>query len=316
MKNKFLQIITVLSFLFSIFILLSLLSCGGSEPKAEQMRSKKIRETSFIIAILPEQNVFEQKKKYKPLTEFLSEKLDVNVKIKLLDSYGSIYDEIRNKTIDAAFFGSLNYVLTKAKTEIEPIARAVEKNGVSNYRGLIFTRKDKGITSDLMTWKNKKIALVHEVTTAGYIFPAWYLKKNGIQHFEQNFSKIVFYGSHDAAIMSVFKGDAEIGAAKDLIFEKLLSENPAMKDDLIILASSIKVPSNSLCVRSDLDDKFKQSLKKILLSLHTMQDGKHALEALNAVKFKETKDEEYDLLRKMTEEIGININTYSFREKR
>ncbi len=295
---------------------LLLFSCTGTTPETDTVRPQKIREKTITIAILPEQNVFEQKKRYKPLAEYLSNALDVNVKIKLLDSYGFIYDEIKNKTIDGAFFGSFNYVLIQARTDIEPVARPVETGESSSYRGIIFTRKDSGLTGNVKTWKGKKIALVHEVTTAGYIFPRWHLRKHGIKNFEQYFDRIIFTGSHDAAILSVFKGQADIGAAKDLIFEKLLSENPAIKDEMLILAKSIAVPSNSLCVRSNLDSNIKESLKKTLLSMHNTPEGKNALKAMNALRFKETTDSEFDALKKMARDIDIDIMTYPFRDKR
>jgi len=278
--------------------------------------SKRIKEGTFTIAILPEQNVFEQKKRYRPLAEYLSDTLNVNVKIKLLDSYGSIYDEIKNRTIDAAFFGSFNYVLTRARTDIEPIARPVEIGGNSNYRGIIFTRKDSGLNSDIRTWKGKRISLVHEVTTAGYIFPRWYLKRHGIDNFEKYFRRIIFSGSHDAAILAVLKGQADIGAAKDLIFKKLLSENPAIRDEIVVLAESISVPSNSLCVRADLKNNIKSSLKKTLLSMHNTDNGRTALVALNAERFIETSDSEFNELRQMAGDIGIDIRTYQFRDSR
>lgn len=295
---------------------LLLFSCTGTTTETDTVKPQKIRENTFTIAILPEQNVFEQKKRYKPLAEYLSDKLGINVKIKLLDSYGSIYDDIKNKTIDGAFFGSFNYVLTQARTDIEPMARPVETGENSSYRGIIFTRKDSGLTVNVKTWKGKKIALVHEVTTAGYIFPRWNLRKHGIKNFEQYFGRIIFTGSHDAAILSVFKGQADIGAAKDLIFEKLLSENPAIKDEMVILARSIAVPSNSLCVRGDLDSSIKDSLKRVLLSMHNTHAGKNALKAMNALRFKETTDSEFDALKEMAKDLDIDIRTYPFRDKR
>lgn len=296
--------------------LLLIASCSQKPEDVVKVEPKNISEGSFTIAILPEQNVFEQKKRYKPLAEYLSKNLNINVKIKLLDSYGSIYDEIKNKTIDGAFFGSFNYVMTKARTDIEPIARAMETNGNSNYKGVIFTRKDTGLTADVKTWKDKKIALVHEVTTAGYVFPAWHLKKNGVASIYNYFSKLIFSGSHDAAILSVFKGQADIGAAKDLILKKLLSENPAIKDEIIILASSVSVPSNTLCVRGDLTIGMKGQLKKALLYMHNTDRGKETLKALNASKFVETSDSEFDILRQMAKDIGIDTKTYSFRGSR
>lgn len=304
---------------FRLLIFLAILlplSCADKKKNHESFGGRKIRDRILTIAILPEQNVFEQKKRYKPLAEYLSGKLDMNVKIKLLDSYGSIYDEIRNKSIDGAFFGSFNYVMVRARADIVPIARPVEIGEKSNYRGIIFARRDSGLTDDVRTWKGKRIALVHEVTTAGYIFPRWYLKKQGINSFGKYFGKIIFAGSHDAAILSVLKGQADIGAAKDLIFDKLVSENPLLKKEIVILARSIEVPSNSLCVRGDLDSLTKEILKRSLLTMHNTPEGIKALRSLNAVRFKETFDSEFNMLREMAGEIGIIAETHLFRDRR
>jgi len=305
-------ILTMVILPFSLMVT----GCSERETKDVLKNEKIIKEGTFTIAILPEQNVFEQKKRYKPLAEYLSNALNTNVKIKLLDSYGTIYDEIKNRTIDGAFFGSFNYVLTKARTEIEPIARPVETGGNSNYKGVIFTKKGSGLNIDIRTWKNKKVSLVHEVTTAGYIFPKWYLKKQGVDDFENYFKKIIFSGSHDAAIIAVFNGQADLGAAKDLIIKKVLSEYPAIRDDIVVLAESISVPSNTLCVRGDLRKDIKLSLKKTLLTLHHVAQGKKALAALNAEKFIETSDLEFDKLRAMAKEIGLDIRRYPFRNLR
>ncbi len=96
----------------------------------------------------------------------------------------------------------------------------------------------------------------------------------------------------------------------------MLAENAAMKDEIVILASSVSVPSNSLCLRGDLRNKFKNSLKQSLLTMHDTADGKTALQALNAIKFIETTDSEFDILRRMANDIDLDIRSYpSWDEK-
>jgi len=296
-----------------ILIAFLLISCSDNTIGINEAKPVAIRGKTITIAILPEQNVFEQKKRYKPLAAYLSDALNANVKIKLLDGYGSIYDEIKNRTIDGAFFASFNYVLTKARAEIEPIARPVGMDGDASYKVVIFTRRDTGLTEDVRTWKGRKAAFVHEATMAGYVFPSWHLKKHGIGSLERHFKKIIYIGSHDAVILSVFKGEAEIGAAKDLILKRLLSENPAIKEEIVILASSPSVPSSTFCVRGDLAGGTKERLKKALLSMHGDDSGKAALQILKASKFIVTSDSEFDMLRQMVKDAGVDFKTSPFR---
>lgn len=289
------------------------ISCSEDVPPIENTH-KKIREKTLTIAILPEQNVFEQKKRYKPLAEYLSDKLEINVKIKLLDSYGAIYEEFIARKIDGAFFGSFNYALTKARTNIIPLARAVTPEGSFTYTGLIITRRDSRITKDINTWKGKKLALVHRATTAGYIYPKWLLKKKGIQDMETFFSRIIFAGSHDTAILEVFKGRADIGATKNLIFNKVINENPALKNDIIILYESIKVPSNTLCLRGDIYSGLSKKMKNILLKMDNDPSGVDALKKLGAINFISTSDADYAPVYRMAEDLNINIKTYPFEK--
>jgi phosphonate transport system substrate-binding protein len=299
-----------------LFLTLLSFSCTAGAPETDPDKTpRKIRGETITIAVFPEQNVFEQKKKYRPLMDYLSNALDINVRIKLLDSYGAIYDEIGGRKIDGAFFGSFNYVIAKARADIEPLARPVETDGRSVYRGIIFSRKDRGLGSDVKGWRGKRIALVHEVTTAGHIFPHWYLRKHGITDFERYFRKIIFTGSHDAAVLAVLKGQADLGAAKDLIYEKLLAQNPAMRSELVVIARSIELPSNSLCVSGGLEASLKDRLRKALLSLHETPDGKKALTAMNAVRFTETRDDEFSSLRVMVTGLGIDVKTFRFKDK-
>ena len=295
-----------------IITLILLISCNDNIDTVEKTEKHKIREKTFTIAILPEQNVFEQKKRYKPLAEYLSNKLDMNVKIKLLDSYGSIYEEIIKKKIDGAFFGSFNYALTKARTNIIPVARPVTPDGNSTYTGLIITRKDSRITKEIKTWKGKKMALVHRATTAGYIYPRWLLRKHGFRDMKTIFSRIIFTGSHDTAILEVFKGRADIGAAKNLIFNKVINENPILKNDMVILYESVGVPSNTLCLRDDIDIKLITRIGNILLRMDKDPSGIDALKRLGAAAFISTADEDYAPVYKMAEELDIDLKAYPF----
>jgi phosphonate transport system substrate-binding protein len=167
----------ILLFIF-IFTVLLPFACTENEKQEPDNPStvKNIPTTSFVIALLPQRNVFLQKKRYKALADYLSKSTGMNVKTKLLDSYDAIYNEMLQGKVNAAFFGSLSYVAANSKIPLDPVARPYLKDGTSTYKGVIFTLKDKGITGDVRTWKNKRIALISKSTTAGYIFLMYLIK--------------------------------------------------------------------------------------------------------------------------------------------
>ena len=279
--------------------------CRGAEPQMQSNASRTLR-----LVLVPEKNTFEQRRRYKYITDYLSKRMEMDVIVEIMTNYGEICSAFQHGNADAGFFGSFSYVLTHAKTGIEPIARPVWLDGSSTYRGYIFVRKDSGIES-VKDMKNKSLVLVDKATTAGYIFQRYYFKYQGVDNMDEYFSRISYARSHDAAAWAVYTGEADVGGAKNHIFNSLKEKYPDFKEELVILAESPEVPSNGLAVRKDLNPAVKLRLKNLLLTLHENPAGQEALEHFNALKFIETKDSDYQVLYNMVEQLEIDLHNYS-----
>ena len=268
----------------------------------------------LLIGIVPEMNVFKQKQRFKLLGEYLSKKSGVAVEFTILSRYGNIVDRFTSEKLDGAFFGSFTGALAIKRLGVVPLARPVNLDGSSTYHGYLFVRKDSGIKG-VHEMKGKKMAFVDKATTAGYIFPLAYLKENGVKDTGSFFSTSFFTGSHDAAINAVLNRKADVGAAKHSIYDRERKHDPRVDRELIILAKSSIVPSNGLCVRSDLPEPLKNKLKSVLLGLHSDPGGKAVLEQFGALKFIETTTRDYQPVFDMAEKIGIDIATYNYNNK-
>jgi phosphonate transport system substrate-binding protein len=289
-----------------IFLCTIILSFCIPFPSLAQSSQQKI-----LIGILPEMNVFKQKQRFKLLGEYLSKKTGVKVEFTILSRYGNIVDRFTAEKMDGAFFGSFTGALAIKKLGVIPLARPVNLDGASTYHGYLFTRKDSGIKS-VKQMKNKKMAFVDKATTAGYLFPLVYLKENGITDTDHFFSETFFAGSHDAAISAVLNRKADVGAAKNSIYDRVRKLDPRVDSELIILAESPRVPSNGLCVRKDLPESLKNKLKSVLLGLHTDPDGKVVLQQFGALKFIETTAKDYKPVFEMAKKCGIDVMTYDY----
>jgi phosphonate transport system substrate-binding protein len=299
----------ILSGLFFILLstflpLLPVPDCHGTEPQAQPDSDRTLR-----LLLVPEKNIFEQRKRYKYITDYLSKKMELNVIVEIMANYGEISVAFQHGSADAGFFGSFSYVLTHAKAGIEPIARPVWLDGSSTYRGYIFVRKDSGIES-VKDMKNKSLVLVDKATTAGYIFQRFYFKYNGIDSMEDYFSRISFARSHDAAAWAVYTGEADIGGAKNHIFNSLKEEYPDFSEEMVVLAESPEVPSNGLAVRQDLNPAIKLRLKNLLLTMHETAAGQEVLKNFGARKFIENTDNDYQVLYNMVRQLGIDLHDY------
>ena len=158
--------------------------------------------------------------------------------------------------------------------------------------------------------KGKKMAFVEKATTAGYIFPIAYLRRNGVTDIDHFFSVYFFTGSHDAAVKAVLNRHADIGAAKDSIYDRVRREEPRVERELMVIADSPSLPSNGLCVRKDLDPELRNRLRDALLGLDKDPAGRKVLEQFGALRFIETFARDYRPVLEMAKQAGIDMRNY------
>ena len=277
----------------------------GSSPNAGA------QEESITIGLLPEMNVFKQKQRFEPLAAYLSERMGIAVKLTILSRYGNIIDRIKEEDVDGAFLGSFTGALAISQLGVVPLARPVNKDGTSTYFGYIFARKNSNI-KETVDMKGKTLVLVERATTAGYVFPLAWFKLQGVKDINTYFSDHFFAGSHDAAIDAVLNNKADIGAAKNTIYERMRELHPRVDKELVILASSPRVPSNGLCVRNNLPEKHKEQLKNLLLNLHQDEKGVNVLLKFGAKYFVATSKEDYQPVINLAAEAGIDLKKYGY----
>jgi phosphonate transport system substrate-binding protein len=293
-----------------IIICLFLTIMLGCNKEETEIRTETM-EQDFLIGLVPEQNIFKQRKRYEPLADYLSKKIGVNIKLKVFTRYGNIIDHFVSEGLDAAFLGSLTYVLGHSKLGMEAIARPENIDGASSYHGLIFVRKDSGIET-VKDMKGKSFAFVDRATTAGYLLPLAYFKEHGVKDYKGFLKEFYFTGTHEGAIDDVLNEKVDIGAAKNTVFRKLANQDSRIKTELKILKKSPDVPESSLAVREDLDHAIKKKLKETLLNMHNDPDGINVLSNFGAKRFIETNDGDYATVYQYMREIGLNLTTYHY----
>ncbi|MBW6502826.1 phosphate/phosphite/phosphonate ABC transporter substrate-binding protein [bacterium] len=285
-------------------------ACSPQEPPAPAKKMPPVER--LRVGLIPEQNIFKQMERYEPLAEYLFRKAGVKVSLEILPRYGNIIDNFKSSNMDGAFLGSFTYTLAHAKVGVEVLARPVAPDNTSTYHGLIFVRKDSRIRT-ARDMKGKRFAFVDKATTAGYLLPLKYFHDNGIPEFKGYLKEAYFAGTHEDAVHDVLNGKADIGAAKNTVFNRLAKENPRIMKELVVLARSPDVPENAFALRKDIDATVRDRLKDTLLKMNLDPDGKKVLERFGARRFIETRDEEYDVIVKYAGDINLNLSTYDYR---
>jgi len=258
-------------------------------------------QDELLIGLIPEENIFDQVKKHRPLAAYLSKKLGIKVRLTILSRYGDIIDKFESGRMDGAFFGIMTGYLAMEKLGVEPIATPVGLDGKATVQSYIFVRKDSGIKT-VKDMQDKRIAFVDSLTVTGYLFAVSYLKEQGVHNPEAYFKEHYFTGSHDSVIYSVLDNRADIGCAKDRVFKKMIDKDRSIDNELAVIATSKDFPSATLCVRKGMPAQLKTKLKKVLLHMGREDEGKEVLKKLGALGFEDAQRRNYafvkDLLRK------------------
>jgi phosphonate transport system substrate-binding protein len=267
-----------------------------------------------VIGIIPEVNLVKQMDRYTPLIKYLTRKTGMEIIATPVSTYGRIYEKMRDNEIDAGFFGSFVYTMTRARIGIEPLVRPQKANGVSTYAGMTFVRKDSGIRRP-EDMRGKTIALVDPSTTGGYIAQKEYLDNHGID-LDRDL-KIIWVGNHDEVVTTVMKGEAQIGGAKNNVVNKIRKENAAFDKTLTILDETPKrqVPENTLAVRKGLKPETVAKLKNTLLKMHQDPEGQRVLAKFGAARFIPTSDADYASLYELVRHLKIDLATYPYRSR-
>ena len=281
-------------------------SCGDAETPAP---TSKAPESRLLIGLVPEYTIFDQIQRYEPLAAYLSAKIGVRIRLKVLSSYGEILHDFDTKELDGAFFGSFAYALVHERVGVLPVARPINPDASSSYHGLIFVRRDSGIRT-IAEMRGKRFAFVDKLTTAGYLLPLDYFQGSGVGNYESYFAETYFTGTHEAAINDVLRGRADIGAAKNTVFANLAARDPRVARDLVVLAHSPAVPENALALRGDIDESVRSRLKETLLNMSEEPEGRAVLRRFGALGFVETTNRDYEPVYRYARQLHLDLTTY------
>lgn len=251
------------------------------------------------IGLIPERDIFKQRRRYRVLADYLSRPLGGPVDLVTLRTYQDILQDLEDRTIDGAFLGSMVTALAMDRLGGKVVARPVLPDGISTYHGVIFVRRDSPIQK-LEDLSGHSIAMVR-TTTAAHMFPVCVMTQLGLLK-QPNPPKIVWMGTHDDVAIKVLEGEIDAGAIKNLRLDALERSHPAWK--IRRLAKGRCVPSNALCLRGDVAERLGAKLSKILLNMHRDPQGRNTLADFGASHFVPCRAEDYAPVYDMAECVG------------
>ena len=261
------------------------------------------------IVLVPERNIFEQQRKYQNLCDYMGKLLPVDIRFEVLKGYREVLLALKERKAEGAFMGSFVAAYGIDNFGLIPLVRPVWPSGESHYSSYIFKRSGLPVTRDVTTWRGRSFVFVGPHTSAGYFFPLSLLLKNGVKEPGEFFSRVQFAGSHDAAVWMVANGMADMGAAKNTVFEEYRKRRPEFGDRLEILYTGGHFPDSTLVVRSDLQQELREAIRTVFLRMDSNREGQGVLKMFGAMKFVGTSPVEFGDVRRTVAQSGFDITS-------
>ena len=166
------------------------------------------------------------------------------------------------------------------------------KNGVKDYRSIIFTNSESNISS-IKNLLGQTILFQDSGSTTSYLIPRAMINQQGLELNEiSNFSetkanKFVWYqfaGNSSNLIVRVMRKRAQAAGLSEGDISKISNRTKKM---IKILDKSPMVPRYLVNIRKDLNLNLKKALKNIFLDIDKDLNAKNILKKIKAKKFDE-----------------------------
>lgn len=287
--------IVVVAFAISLVVWLGMVPSHHSDNQGLAAPAPRAG-TALRIGVIPEHDIFAQRRRYQAMADYLSGELKQPVELVTVSSYENIIADFSDHQIDAAFLGSLTAVLAVDQFQVQILVKAERAENQSGYSGVLFVPEASSIRS-VNELAGQTLAVVR-TTMAAHLFPAYELKKASLLGTDRA-PKLLWVGTHDDVLSEVAAGRASAGAVKNLRMKQWMDRNPSQR--LRVLSESAAVPESAFAVRRDFSPETTAMLRKILLAMNASERGETTLKAFGAMRFSECSTHEFEPIYAMAD---------------
>ncbi len=299
----------------TILFILLFISCGVGSCMSESGRAKKAniglgtKKNPIKMYFVPSLEAGKVLGSANAIAQELEKATGYYFEVAVPISYAAVIEAIGSYQCDVAWLPTFAYIITEKKYDAK-VKFSTVRNGLKHYRGQFVARSDSSITK-LEDIQGKNIAYTDAASTSGYIYPSAILKQKGIVP-----STYKYYGSHNAAILAVYSGTADVacsywspndpvtGKPKDAR-EKLLETTPDILEKVVPFAFTDWIPNDTVTFRKNLPKDLEAKLEKALKVFADSPEGKKIMQALYDIDGLEpATDKDYDIVRETLKVLG------------
>lgn len=265
--------------MFRHFLLLQILLMF-SLPLASEAQSLGSAEKPLRMMFVPSGDAQVILKGGREIGQLLQKETGLYFKTSVATSYAAVIEAMGAGKVDVGWLATFSYVLAHDKYGVE-LLLVVQRFGSPFYRGQIMVSADSGI-KNLAGLKGKRFAFVDPASTSGHLYPKTLLLSQGFDP-ELFFEKSVFAGSHNAVVLSIYKGEVDGGAAYEGSRSSVAKTFPDVFDKVKVLTYTKEIPNDTVSVRKELSENLKVKIREGLKAISHSPEGSKVLKKLYGI---------------------------------
>ena len=281
-------------------MVLGLASCGKKET-AEEGGASVLR-----FSAIPDADTTAQAEKYKPVADYLSKALGVDVEFVPSDSYGASVEKFDNGDIQLAWFGGVSGVT--ARQNVEGALALVSGEKDLKFKSYFIANASTGLQpSDEFpaAIANHTFTYGSSGSTSGCIMPTHFIIENSGKGPEEFFQKkpFGFSGAHDKTALAVQDGTFQVGALSYSTYEKMVKAGKIDPAKAVKIWETPQYADYNFTAHPDLEKTFGEGFFAKLQEALVSCEDEAALNALDRKKLVKVTNETFAGIASVMEKV-------------
>jgi phosphonate transport system substrate-binding protein len=264
--------------------LLAIVTAAGTVQAAED---------ALVLGVFPRLNATETTTRYLPIAEYLQERLGRKITLVTSRDFQSFWLGIEERRYDIVQYNQYHYIRS-AKTY-----RVIAHNkefGKSTIAGVIFVRKDSGITSLAQLRGRTVLFGGGEDAMIGYIAPVYMMLQAGLK--KDEFTSL-FAVTPINSVIGLYHKQADAAGTGDGVIGQPAIKNAINTDELTALAVSEQLLHLPWAVKRTMPAQLRNAIQSSLVDLENSETGRNVLKAALLTGIGKAEDKDYEPHRKM-----------------
>jgi len=290
----------IIGLLATATVLCWTIGCGRVHPGEPAVRV----QPTVKIALMPRYSLQTMSKRYMPLVKHLRSETSYDIRYISAIGYPSFLSAVEQADADFAFVNPVAYVTLRKTRGAYPLVMTQDPDFAggpprATYRGVILARADSGIAS-IGDLKGKIIASGPQMAVAGYIAPVALCRRQGLNVSQQ--ATVVACPTQEDVLKRLQAGRADAGFVREGIWHEAVASGSGGAE-LSPVTFTETYPGWCVCAMGDTDPEMAKVVKQELLELRW--EHREVLAAAGLDGFVEASDEQYNVIRRLLDELGI-----------